>query len=263
MRRNPTSPAGGATVKPMRRNARAWRRRLVSNDPICKRSCASMSRSISAIAAWSATGNRSVSAKVLPFSNTDAWPSQARSVVDSPAPAAAYRYAARQRADCDRHSSRRVSALPMVMLLADKFASTVAPATAASPLGGLGTQTSSQISAWTIRPRMSDASHNRSVPNGTVRPPMVMDAAVGAVAADEVAGFVEFPVIRQMDFRHDAEQLRRDGWPGRSYTARRDAAAVRPPAAGASGRRTRRRWCRSRFPPRPAGCVCCNRSLIA
>ncbi len=32
-------------------------------------------------------------------------------------------------------------------------------------------------------------------------------AAFGSAAADEVPGFVEFSIIRQMDLRHDAEDL--------------------------------------------------------
>ena len=43
------------------------------------------------LANWLEDGNRSVSANVAPFSKIEAWPSQARSVVNSPAPAAAYR----------------------------------------------------------------------------------------------------------------------------------------------------------------------------
>ena len=94
----------------------------------------------------------------------------------------------------------------MVMLLADRLASTVAPASAASPLGGLGTQTSSQISAWTIRPRRSSAANSRSVPNGDAAAGDRDGPAVGAVAGDEVARLVELAVVRQVDFRHHAEQ---------------------------------------------------------
>ncbi len=82
---------------------------------------------MSAIACCASAGNRGDYASTVPFSKIEAWPSQARSVVDSPVPAAAYRYAARHLADCDCASSRRVSALPIVMLDADRFASTVAP----------------------------------------------------------------------------------------------------------------------------------------
>ena len=58
----------------------------------------------------------------------------------------------------------------MVMLLADRLASTVAPASAASELGGIGTQKSSQTSAWTTKPGTSSAVNIRSGPNGTVWP---------------------------------------------------------------------------------------------
>src|SRR5262249_30169910 len=89
------------------------------------------------------------------------------SVVDSPCPAAAYRYAATQRPDCPAHSSHRYAALPMVMLLAERFASTVAPASAPQVEGGIGVQTSSQISTCSENPAKSAASKTRSLPNGT------------------------------------------------------------------------------------------------
>ena len=62
-------------------------------------------------------------------------------MVDSPSPAAAYTYAARQRDDADRASRARSSARPTVMGLPEMLASTVAPASAASALAmGLGAQ---------------------------------------------------------------------------------------------------------------------------
>ncbi len=57
------------------------------------------------------------------------------------------------------------------MLLADRLASTVAPASAACELGGTGIQMSSQISACTTRPGTSSAANSRSVPNGAVSAP--------------------------------------------------------------------------------------------
>ncbi len=56
------------------------------------------------------------------------------------------------------------------MLLADRFASTVAPAIAPNVLGGTGTQTSSQISACTAKSGRSRAAKIRSGPHGTVSP---------------------------------------------------------------------------------------------
>ena len=85
-------------------------------------------------------------ASCSPFSQIIVWPSQARSVVDSPSPAAAYTYAARHRDDAERASRQRSSARPIVIGLPDRFAITVAPASAASALGGIGTNMSSQIS---------------------------------------------------------------------------------------------------------------------
>src|SRR5690606_40348469 len=93
-----------------------------------------------------------------------AWPSHARSVVDSPNPAAEYRYAARQRADWFAQSAWRYSDLPIVTLLAERFASTVAPASAAYVLGGTGTQTSSQTSTKRAKPGTFSASKIRSLP---------------------------------------------------------------------------------------------------
>ncbi len=71
--------------------AAAWVRRLSSKLPIRMRSWRSRSRSMSASAMRSPSGKRSVSASFVPFSKIVAWPSQATSVVDLPAPAAAYR----------------------------------------------------------------------------------------------------------------------------------------------------------------------------
>ena len=51
-----------------------------------------------------------------------------------------------QREDCEAHNRRRISALPIVMLLAERLSRISAPASAASVLGGCGTQRSSQIS---------------------------------------------------------------------------------------------------------------------
>jgi hypothetical protein len=59
----------------------------------------------------------------------------------------------------------------MVMLLAERFASTVAPASAAKVLGGIGTHTSSQISTCIRKPATFSASKIRSLPNGTRSPP--------------------------------------------------------------------------------------------
>ena len=51
-----------------------------------------------------------------------------------------------QRADCEAHNSRRICALPIVMLLAERLRRISAPASAAAALGGCGTHKSSQIS---------------------------------------------------------------------------------------------------------------------
>ena len=58
----------------------------------------------------------------------------------------------------------------MVILLAERFASTVAPARAAYVLGGIGVQTSSQISTWSLNPSTFSASKIKSFPKGTPWP---------------------------------------------------------------------------------------------
>src|SRR6476469_7176369 len=93
-------------------------------------------------------------------------PSHDRSVVDSPADAAAYRYAALHRLLVERASRCRSSARPTVMGEADRLSSTVAPASAALALGGTGTHMSSQISTYTASPGTSSASKTRSGPKG-------------------------------------------------------------------------------------------------
>ena len=67
-------------------------------------------------------------------------PSHDRSVLLSPGPAAEYTYAATARADCDADSEARSADLPTVMLDADRFARTVAPASAAYDDGGMADQ---------------------------------------------------------------------------------------------------------------------------
>ena len=56
-----------------------------------------------------------------------------------------------QRADCEAHRRRRASALPMVMLLAERLSRISAPASAAAVEGGSGTQTSSHISTCMVK----------------------------------------------------------------------------------------------------------------
>ena len=88
-----------------------------------------------------------------------------------------------QRADCDAHSRRRASALPMAMLLADRFNKISAPASAAAVEGGSGTQTSSQISICAVKGTEPQDLNRRSVPNGTDCPPTSI-AALRIAAPD-------------------------------------------------------------------------------
>ena len=81
-------PAGRAGTRPAgTTRGRAWWRRLSSKVPIRSRSERSRSRSTSATERRAPLGKRSVSASSTPFSQIIVWPSQARSVVDSPSPA--------------------------------------------------------------------------------------------------------------------------------------------------------------------------------
>ena len=63
---------------------------------------------------------------------------------------------------------------PTVIGLPDRFASTVAPASAASALGGIGTHMSSHTSTCVAKPGRSEARKIRSGPNGTTCPATVM-----------------------------------------------------------------------------------------
>ena len=126
-------------------------------------------------------------------------------MVDSPWPAAAYRYAARQRIDWVRHSTLRVSARPIVIGLPDRLASTVAPASASPLDGGTGTNMSSQISTPMVRPATSVAANSRSVPNGARRPATSISSPAIPSPGRELAPLVELPIVRQVDLRHHAE----------------------------------------------------------
>ncbi|MNL81401.1 hypothetical protein D3C87_2085010 [compost metagenome] len=75
-----------------------------------------------------------------------------------------------QRPECALQSAWRQSDLPMVTFEAERLSSTVAPASAAKDEGGIGVQTSSQISIWTVRSGMSEAVSRMSVPKGTSWP---------------------------------------------------------------------------------------------
>ena len=126
-------------------------------------------------------------------------------MLDSPWPAAAYRYAARQRADADRTSIRRSSARATVIGLPEMLASTVAPASAAPALGGTGTHMSSQISTCSARPGTSVARNTRSLPNGTSWPATVMTSAGPVGAGGEVPLLVELAVGREVHLGRDPE----------------------------------------------------------
>ena len=132
-------------------------------------------------------------------------------MVDSPWPAAAKTYAAEQRALALRTSSRRSSARATVIGLPDRLASTVAPASAASALGGTGTHMSSQISTCSFRPGTSVASKTRSGPNGTSCAGDGDRAPAPVVARREPAALVELAVRRQVGLRRRRRARGRGG----------------------------------------------------
>ena len=101
-------------------------------------------------------------------------------------------------------SSLRSSARPTVIGLPERLSSTVAPASAASLLGGTGTHRSSQISACTTSPGTSRGLEEQ------VRAERHVLAADGDLAAHvvadgDLAALVELAVRRQVGLRHDAE----------------------------------------------------------
>ena len=71
----------------------------------------------------------------------------------------------------------------MVIGLPDRLASTVAPASAASALGGTGTNMSSQISTCSTKPGTSVAANSRSGPNGTSASPIRIAPRTSSPAA--------------------------------------------------------------------------------
>jgi hypothetical protein len=70
---------------------------------------------------------------------------------------------------------RRSSALPMTMFEAERLARIVAPASAASVVGGLGAQKSSQISTASLKPGIRLEANTRSTPNGMSASPTRID----------------------------------------------------------------------------------------
>ena len=127
--------------------ARRARAAFCPNDVCRMRSSASAARSTSAIAdaPREREARRSRRAARRGRRSARGRPMRGRRV-DSPKPAALYSCTARFFADEMRTRSWRYSHLPTVTFDAERLASTVAPASAASALGGTGTQRSSQIS---------------------------------------------------------------------------------------------------------------------
>ena len=163
--------------------------------------------------------------------------------MDSPWPAAAKTYAALLRKLALRTSSRRSSARAIVIGLPDRLDSTVAPASAASALGGTGTHMSSQISTWSRRSGRSVAAKIRSGPSGTSHAGDADRRTREVVAGGEVAALVELAVVRQVGLRGDAEDPARLDHDRAVEQPGAVHAAGRPRRSPAAGRpRPRRRW---------------------
>ena len=111
-----------------------------------------------------------------------------------------------QRALAERTSSRRSSARATVIGLPERFASTVAPASAASALGGTGTHMSSQISTCSAKPgHVGGAEDQVGAERHLGAGRRVIVAPAPVVAGREPAPLVELAVGRQVGLRRHAE----------------------------------------------------------
>ena len=163
--------------------------------------------------------------------------------------------------DAERHSSLRSSARPTVIGLPDRLSSTVAPASAASALGGIGTHMSSQTSTWTTRPGTSSAANSRSGPNGTSAPPTRISAAL-VVARARAAGARR---TRGRSAGRTSGRRRARGRGGRRPRSCRPGcggAAARRRRAPAAGRRSPRPPSRARASTPSSTASCSSRSSI-
>src|SRR5580698_9433938 len=97
----------------------------------------------------------------------------------------------------------RYAALPMISLLAERLAKTVAPITAASELGGTGIQRSSQISTASVNPGRLRQSKSKLVEWDALS--IQIDfGEYRAIGRAEIPRIVKLLVIRQVGFGHDA-----------------------------------------------------------
>ena len=118
-----------------------------------------------------------LSPTITPQSAIRLWPENTVSVVLSPLDADAYTYPQFDVADCIFIKSSLYLAFPIVSLLADKFTIIFAPCKQWYFEGGIGTQTSSQISAETTAP-VRVSSTNKFGVNGTVFPPITIWSSI-------------------------------------------------------------------------------------
>ncbi len=145
-----------------------------------------------------------------------------------------------------------MSALPTVMLLADRLASTVAPASAACDAAGPAPTGPRRPRHATTRPGTSSAANSRPVPKGTRAPASAMRPPGACSPGGEVAALVELAVVGQEALGHHAQH---------AAAVDRHRAVVEPPGVAQrrahqqqrqqAGAALRHAW-RRRAPPRPA-----------
>ena len=93
------------------------------------------------------------------------------------------------------------------MFEADRLTSTVAPASAANEDGGIGTQTSSQISTWSVSSgRLLALEQQVGAERHVWRRAGRTSRASAVSAGVELARLVELAVVRQVGLGHHAEQ---------------------------------------------------------
>ena len=109
-------------------------------------------------------------------------------------------------ADWPAQSARRYSALPIVMLLAERLASTVAPASAPQVLGGMGTQRSSHTSTKSAKPSTFTRFEYEIVPERHDLPEEVDVATHRQTAWRELAALVKLAVVGQIGLGRDPEE---------------------------------------------------------
>jgi hypothetical protein len=196
--RRPRSPAGGERELDRAVGAvrSAWTRRLSSNVPWRSRSCTSVPRSTSATDARGPAGTAPTRrAASRSRRSSSGRPTPGRCWTRPPRPPRTGRRPGSATSRTRTAGAGR-RALATVMGEPDRFAITVAPASAASAAGGTGTHMSSQISTPARSRQVGRGEQQVGAERGVL--PGHRDLAGDVVAAGEGAGLVELPVGRQV-----------------------------------------------------------------